>query len=77
MDETMVLHWGEFLQQYSVQDATRALTILQRKSEKIPTQAAFTDIIEGEANHRFKCPTCGIGYKTQARVDEHIANVHW
>lgn len=77
MDDEMVVHWAEFLQRYSVEDATRALDILQRKSEKIPTQAAFADIIEGEAAHRVKCPHCGIGFKTEARMQEHQENVHW
>jgi hypothetical protein len=77
MDEEMVVHWTEFLQQYSVEDATRALGVLQRKQEKIPTQAAFADIIEGEAAHRIKCPHCGLGFKTEARVQEHVDNVHW
>jgi len=77
MDDAMVVHWAEFLQQYSVEDATRALGILQRTSSRIPSQAAFTDIVEGEAAHRIKCPHCGIGFKTEARVQEHVDNVHW
>lgn len=77
MDDAMVDHWAEFLQQYSVEDATRALSILQRKQEKIPSQATFADIIEGEAAHRIKCPHCGLGFKTEARVQEHVSNVHW
>lgn len=77
MDDAMTVHWAEFLQQYSLEDATRALAVLQRKSEKIPTQAAFADVIEGEAAHRFKCPHCGIGFRTEARVQEHVDNVHW
>lgn len=77
MDEEMILHWSEFLQRYSIEDATRALSILQQKQEKIPTQAAFSDIIEGERAHRIKCPHCGIGFQTEARVQEHVDNVHW
>lgn len=76
-DESMEAHWTEFFRQYSIDDVARAFTILQRKSEKIPTQAAFADIIEGEAAHRVKCPHCGIGFKTEARMQEHVDNVHW
>lgn len=77
MDDAMVTHWAEFLQQYSIEDATRALKVLQGKSDKIPSQAAFADIIEGERAHRIKCPHCGLGFKTEARVQEHVDNVHW
>lgn len=77
MDDEMISHWTEFLQGYSLEDAVRAFAILQRTSRKIPSQPDFVDAIEGEASQRFKCPTCGIGWRTQERMEEHVANVHW
>lgn len=77
MDEQMMIHWADFLRPYSVEEAARALTLLQTTEKKIPPQARFADIIEGEAAHRVKCPECGVGFRTQAVVDEHVANVHF
>jgi len=77
MDDEMVVHWAEFLTQFTLDDATRALSILRQKQEKIPSQAAFANVVEGEQAHRCKCPHCGIGYRTEARVQEHIDNIHY
>ena len=77
MDDERVAYWAEFLMQFTVEDATRALSILQRKQAKIPSQGTFTDVVEGEQAQKHKCPHCGIGYKTEARVQEHIDNVHY
>ena len=77
MDDERVSYWTEFITQYSVEDATRALSILQRKFAKVPSQGAFADVAEGEASQRFKCPHCGLGFKTEARVRDHVSNVHW
>ncbi len=77
MDETMMTHWDELFLPYSVTDAVKALMILQEREKKIPPMASFVDIMEGEANHRVKCPKCGIGFRTEARVQEHLENVHW
>lgn len=77
MDDERVEYWTEFLMQYSVEDAARALAILQRKQTKVPSQGTFADVVEGETAHRIKCLHCGLGFKTEARVQEHVSNVHW
>ena len=77
LNDEMLVHWTEFLQQYGVEDATRALDLLQRSSERVPTTAAFADAVEGERRRRSKCPACGLGFPSEERVQDHLANVHW
>lgn len=77
MDEQMVFHWADFLRPYGLDEAVKAIFVLQEKEARLPPQAAFVDVMEGEAAHRAKCPKCGIGFRTEARVQEHIDNVHW
>lgn len=77
LDDERVSYWAEFLEQFGLEDAIRALDVLQRKDLKAPSFGRFTDVLNGEASQKHKCPKCGLGFKTEARVIEHINNVHW
>lgn len=69
-----------WLDYYVKQDFDLAYLALRKLTETLafpPSIKDFVDAIEGEAAHRVKCPKCGLGFRTEARMEEHVGNVHW
>lgn len=69
--------WLDYFSRLEFDAAVEALGHLARERPKPPAVYDFVQAVEGETKRRFKCPECGIGWPTQERCDEHVANVHW
>ena len=69
--------WLDYFARHDFDLAYLALRKLTEALDRVPGIKDFADIIEGEKTHRVKCPHCGIGWPSEARLAEHVENVHY
>jgi hypothetical protein len=69
--------WTDYFLEQDFEPVVFALHKLSKERATPPAIKDFADVVEGENAHRFKCPHCGLGFKTEARVQEHVENIHW
>lgn len=69
--------WTDYFLGQDFDSAVAALHKLSRELAAPPSIKDFVDAIEGDWRRAHKCPHCGLGFASDARVEEHVGHIHW